>query len=207
MPTYGTMYNEATFEIAVIDANALCRIGLTALLQEAVPNANFRSFNSLVELTDDTPDMYVHYFVSAQIFIENSAFFIQRMKKVIVLTNGIALPAQWGNIHTLNVCQTEAKLVSDLMRLFSLAHKNNPKSDKQSKNLMPINQILSAREIEVVALVVKGLINKEIADKLNISLTTVISHRKNIANKLAIKTVSGLTVFAIANGIVEASEI
>lgn len=39
---------------------------------------------------------------------------------------------------------------------------------------------LSAREIEVLRLVTKGLINKEIADKLHISLTTVISHRKNI---------------------------
>ena len=48
---------------------------------------------------------------------------------------------------------------------------------------------LSAREIEVLVLITKGLINKEIADKLNISLTTVISHRKNITEKLGIKSV------------------
>ena len=46
---------------------------------------------------------------------------------------------------------------------------------------------LSAREIEVLVLITKGLINKEIADKLNISLTTVITHRKNIVEKLGIK--------------------
>ena len=44
-------------------------------------------------------------------------------------------------------------------------------------------EILSAREIEVLVLITKGLINKEIADKLNISLTTVITHRKNITEK------------------------
>lgn len=42
----------------------------------------------------------------------------------------------------------------------------------------PHQEILSAREIEVLVLITKGLINKEIADKLNISLTTVITHRK-----------------------------
>ena len=46
---------------------------------------------------------------------------------------------------------------------------------------------LSVREIEVLILITKGLINKEIADKLNISLTTFISHRKNITEKLGIK--------------------
>ena len=66
---------------------------------------------------------------------------------------------------------------------------------------------LSVREIEVLILITKGLINKEIADKLNISLTTVISHRKNITEKLGIKSVSGLTVYAVMNGYIEADRI
>ena len=59
---------------------------------------------------------------------------------------------------------------------------------------------LSNREIDVLKLIAQGFINKEIADKLNISLNTVLSHRKNITSKLGIKTVSGLTFYAIANG-------
>ena len=66
---------------------------------------------------------------------------------------------------------------------------------------------LSAREIEVLVLITKGLINKEIAEKLNISLTTVISHRKNITEKLGIKSVPGLTIYAVMNGYVEADNI
>ena len=66
---------------------------------------------------------------------------------------------------------------------------------------------LSIREIEVLILITKGLINKEIADKLHISLTTVISHRKNITEKLGIKSVSGLTVYAVMNGYIEADRI
>ena len=58
------------------------------------------------------------------------------------------------------------------------------------------NKILSNREIEVLSLVVQGYINKEIALKLNISLTTVITHRKNIMEKLGMKSVSALTIYA-----------
>ena len=62
---------------------------------------------------------------------------------------------------------------------------------------------LSEREKEVLALVVKGLINKEIADKLHLSLHTVLSHRKNIAKKLNIHSTAGLTIYAIVNHLVE----
>ena len=63
------------------------------------------------------------------------------------------------------------------------------------------------REIEVLSLVARGFINKEIADKLNISLATVITHRKNITEKLGIKSVSGLTIYAVMRGYVEADSI
>lgn len=62
---------------------------------------------------------------------------------------------------------------------------------------------LSPREIEVLRLVVAGKLNKEIADDLNISFQTVLSHRKNITSKLGIKTVAGLTFYAISNGLVK----
>jgi len=66
---------------------------------------------------------------------------------------------------------------------------------------------LSNREIDVLKLITQGFINKEIADKLNISLNTVLSHRKNIMSKLGIKTVSGLTFYSIANGYISGESI
>jgi len=62
---------------------------------------------------------------------------------------------------------------------------------------------ISEREKEIIKLVASGLTNKEIADKLFISIHTVITHRKNISAKLGIKTISGLTTYAILNGLVE----
>ncbi|HDJ34092.1 MAG TPA: LuxR family transcriptional regulator [Bacteroidetes bacterium] len=66
---------------------------------------------------------------------------------------------------------------------------------------------LSHREITVLKLISRGLTNKEIADKMFISPHTVITHRKNITRKLGIKTVAGLTVYAILNKLVSLEEI
>lgn len=66
---------------------------------------------------------------------------------------------------------------------------------------------LSQREKEVLKLVALGYSNKNIAEKLFISIHTVISHRKNITEKLGIKSISGLTVYAILNHLIDTSEI
>ena len=52
-----------------------------------------------------------------------------------------------------------------------------------------------------------SIINKEIADKLNIGLPTVITHRKNIMDKLNIKSVSAMTIYAVMNGYVDINKI
>ncbi len=67
------------------------------------------------------------------------------------------------------------------------------------KNNIADNSILSSREIEILTLIAQGYSNKEIANNLHISINTVITHRKNITDKLDIKTIAGLTVYAIMN--------
>ncbi len=66
---------------------------------------------------------------------------------------------------------------------------------------------LSIREKEIIVYVVKGLMNKEIADQLHISIHTVITHRRNIARKLQIHSPAGLTIYAIVNKLVKLNEI
>ena len=67
--------------------------------------------------------------------------------------------------------------------------------------------ILSERETEVLKQVALGYTNQEIAEQLYISRHTVISHRKNITSKLGIKTVSGLTVYAVLNNLIPKDQI
>lgn len=66
---------------------------------------------------------------------------------------------------------------------------------------------LSTREKEILVGVATGLLNKEIADKYNISVYTVITHRKNIVKKTGIKTVAGLTVYALLNNLIDINSI
>ena len=68
-------------------------------------------------------------------------------------------------------------------------------------------QLLSRREIEVMSLIVQGYINKEVADQLHIGLSTVITHRKNIMEKLGLKSVSALTIYAVTHGYVDIDKV
>lgn len=189
-------------EIAIVDADTLHGLALQNLLEEIIPTAVIRLFASFGELTDDTPDMYAHYFVSAQIYFEHTAFFLERRPRAIVLTGGDSQPPLAG-VPTLNICQKPKALVKDILRLHRYGHRGpHPHTTEETTE-----HELSAREIEVLTLITRGLINKEIADKLNISLTTVITHRKNITEKLGIKSVPGLTIYAVMNGYVEADSI
>jgi len=70
-----------------------------------------------------------------------------------------------------------------------------------------LNSSLTEREIEILKLVALGNASKEIADRLNISTHTVVTHRKNITEKLGIKSISGLTVYAILNKIINTNEL
>ena len=71
----------------------------------------------------------------------------------------------------------------------------------------PEREDLSAREKEILVSVAQGLLNKEIADKHHISINTVITHRKNITRKTGIKTVAGLTAYAILNNLIDINSI
>ncbi len=89
------------------------------------------------------------------------------------------------------------RVVNKLINLLN----NNEETSSQE------NIELSNREIDVLVSVAKGMTNKEISDLLNISVHTVITHRKNIVKKTGIKSVAGLTVYALLNNLVEESEI
>ena len=193
-------------EIAIVEANTLTSLGLKTILERMIPMAVIRTFHSFGELTDDTPDMYAHYFISAQIYVEHNAFFLPRKRKTIVLA-GDSHQFQLSGVPILNIYQTEEGLVKDILKLHQHAHHDGYPVKDMPPTPPTTGHELSAREIEVLVLITKGLINKEIADKLNIGLTTVITHRKNITEKLGIKSVSGLTIYAVMNGYAEADRI
>ena len=74
---------------------------------------------------------------------------------------------------------------------------------KRSKSAKQDDSELSQREKEILVSVAKGMQNKEIASQYNLSVYTVISHRKNITRKTGIKSVAGLTVYALLNNLID----
>ena len=97
-----------------------------------------------------------------------------------------------GLDEIININDSRSAIISTMRKLLNSA---NPPDNQQQ-------EVLSDREIDVLKLLVEGNANKEIADKLNISTHTVISHRKNISQKTGIKSVSGLTIYAVVKNII-----
>ena len=192
-------------KIAIIDPNTLSALGLKAILQNVMPIMTVDTFGSLSELQANDADSYFHYFSAMAVVLENMQFFTERKRKTIVLTLSFDTMSQLSDFHCLCINSPESELVRSLLMLEQHAH-------GKGKNLPPMpavlnKKILSDREIEVMSLIVQGYINKEIADKLNIGLATVITHRKNIMDKLGMKSVSALTIYAVMHGYVDINKI
>ena len=191
--------------IAVLDPNTLAVLGLKNILQNVLPIMEVDTFSSFDEFLTADPDSFFHYFAAQTVVLEHRAFFTERKQKTIILTVSKDSNSQLSGFHTICVSTNEEELVRNLLMIEQYGHaggKNFPEMPQVLKN-----KILSNREIEVLSLVVQGFINKEIATKLNISLTTVITHRKNIMEKLGMKSVSALTIYAVMHGYVDISKI
>ncbi len=192
-------------KIAIIDANTLAVLGLKQLLQNVMPIMTVDTYGSFLELEANHPEQYFHYFVAMNVVLENKAFFLENRKKTIVLTLSRDINSQLSEFHSLCINVPEPELVRSILAMEQHAH-------GQGQNLPPMpkalqQKILSNRELEVMSLIVQGYINKEIADKLNIGLSTVITHRKNIMDKLGMKSVSALTIYAVMHGYVDINKI
>ena len=192
-------------KIAIIDANTLAVLGLKQVLQNVMPIMTVDTFGSFAELESNHPEQYVHYFVAMDIVLSNRTFFSEQCRKTIVLTLSLTDTSQLSDFHSLCINQPEPQLIRQLLMMVQYAHGGG-------RNLPPMPQvlqqkILTDREIEVMSLIVQGYINKEIAAKLNIGLATVITHRKNIMDKLGMKSVSALTIYAVMHGYVDINNI
>ena len=173
--------------IIILSRSTLEAIGLRKVLEEEFgikahigDDSFFEAIKSCVE-----PDIF---FVDERTFMTNLGFFLPRKTKTVVLTKG---DTSVEDVKTLNALATQDLIVSELNRIFSTGSQDNR-----------ADTALSAREIEVLRLIASGCINKEIAQELNISINTVLTHRKNLTSKLGIKSVSGLSFYAMMNGIV-----
>jgi ATP/maltotriose-dependent transcriptional regulator MalT len=156
------------------------------------------------------PEDYAHYFVATNIVIANRQFFLEHRKKTIVLSMSLDGTGQLSEFNSICINVPEKMLVRSLLMLEQHAHahgRNLPPQTFKGISNSSSSSPLSTREIEVLSLIVQGYLNKEIADQLNIGLTTVITHRKNLMDKLGLRSVGALTIYAVMHGYVDINSI
>ena len=175
-------------QIAIILPDTLQSIGLQSMLTDYFPPVEISHYPTFEAFSTSGNDTFDYYFTNAALFV------LSRRSKTMVLIDGTEGEGGLSATSHITIKASQEVIIEQLEQLFT-GENNSISSDN--------NKELSTRETDVLQLIVKGSTNKEIADKLN----TVLSHRKNITTKLGIKTVSGLTFYAIMNGIISGDDI
>ncbi len=194
-------------QIVVIHPNSLCGLAMRTILTDIAPfvgmfhDVEILTFNSMQEYEESVQGMVIHYFVAKDVLLENLPFFAPQSRRCIVLVEDDTqnLPQEFRSI---DIRRPERDLLKSFLMMHGSAHSMHgmPTAKEEEGEL-------SQREKDVLALIVKGYINKEIADKLNISTATVIFHRRNISEKIGSKSVGRQTIYAVMNGIVDFREL
>ena len=130
------------------------------------------------------------FFVTPECYVASRDFFMPRGHVTVMLS-----AVSGGDMPSIDPGADESSLIDALGHIIEERKESDAAAGAE----------LSQREIDVLRLVAMGYINKEIADKLSISINTVLSHRKNITAKLGIRSASGLGFYAVMNGIVDGS--
>ncbi len=193
-------------KIAIAEPSSMLRIGLEQLLRE-IPDTE------VVFSTDNLNSLYTRInALHPDILIVNPLLY-DYAKRATLRTEFDNLP----NLRLVGLVTSYVEsqhqrqfsgiieLNDDFQRVKSTINQvsNTLQSDDDESDTAP----LSDREKDVLVCLSKGLKNNEIADQLNISVHTVITHRKNIVRKTGIKSVAALTVYAILNNLIEEKDI
>ena len=173
--------------IAVIGLPTLVAMGIKSLLRDydgvrMVSHRTFVDFKNCDEGVDG-------FITDPETFVTNTDFFMPRRHKTLLYLDGSRVYS--GDSSHMFLSEDDETVIGE--KVASLLETISSEKDIPGE--------LSVRENEVLRLMVEGKINKEIADELSISINTVITHRKNITAKTGIKSVSGLSIYALMNGI------
>ena len=201
------MIDRKSVKIAVAETSLILRSGVAAALSksseeplqimEIALTSNFEN-----KISTFSPNiLIVNPLFGGKFNLErykaNKDFGLSKTKIVALLTGYIDPQLLEGYDATLNIYDDSEQIKKLISRMLNAPEPREEASEEQ----------ISLREREIILEVVKGLTNKEIADRLNLSIYTVLTHRRNIARKLQIHSSTGLTIYAIANGLLSKDDL
>lgn len=197
-----------SLKIAIVEPSVMVRTGLGTLLRKLsgmqITVVEILEVESLLEsLRIHKPDVLI---ACPQLLLHHS-FHHLREESSHAEMKILALLTALCPTHLLRMFDDQISLYDTADQIREKLERLVKTQEDDSEESGDEQQSLSAREKEIVICVVKGMTNREIADKLFLSTHTVITHRRNIARKLQIHSPSGLTIYAIVNKLVELKDI
>lgn len=179
--------------------------GLISLLHEQFPQYRTYRFKSILEYKSFSLTNRIDLVITNDKNFESNQRIFNALKKENPKTVWILFQYQYINSSVTAQFDEIITIDQDIEDILSVIRKSIQKSGYYSEELR--SEFLSDREKEVLKLLVSGFSGKEVADKLNISVNTVMSHRKNISQKTGIKSLAGLTIYAVTNKIISMSKL
>ncbi|RNC66970.1 response regulator transcription factor [Proteiniphilum sp. X52] len=197
--------NKSTLHIAILESSKIICEGIQAILYQSDMDCRIRrlgTLDELIELLESNP---------VDILIANPLQFVNREKEIRKIRKSYPSLSiagiDFGMMHKPStLTDVTFTLYDSSEHILHLLLKLDKKSQSHS-NEKEGEENLTRREVEVLTGLVNGMLNKEIADALNISIHTVVRHRKNIAMKTGIRSQSGLTIYAISKKIISIEDI
>lgn len=190
--------------IAIIVQSKIIYEGLHSVISQSELDAAIFKVDSLDDLDQVIHTRTVDVLIINPILIANRERDVKKLRKkhpnlsIVGINTGLidqTVMSMLDNSFTLFDAVPQV-----IEKLQKAADEQDPKSGGNTENL-------TDREIDVLTKLVHGLSNKEIAESLNISIHTVITHRKNIASKTGIRSQSGLTIYAISKKIIDLEDV
>lgn len=188
------------FHIALAEPSAIIREGLSQILLRAGHPFRISHLDDIGDLDRFPSSSFPNLIIINPLLLLNREKQVRTLKEAQPDLLWAGLHYQWVDQRVLANCDLIIEINEDAERLqeklLSLLENDNSPGEH------PETETLTEREREVLKSLVSGASNKEIASALHISLHTVMSHRKNIIRKTSVKSVSGLTLYAITHKII-----
>lgn len=185
--------------IIIIETSPIILEGLVSILNKLAFKCNIEYVASLEEIALTYRKSYELAIINPS-FIQNSPKSFNALKSEFSNTKWLGLQYSFYDQKTLSLLDATITISNTPEFIINTIHKLLVDENQQVQG--STQDVLSEREIDVLKLLATGMSNKEIADKLNISANTVITHRKNISQKTGIKSISGLTIFAVVQKLI-----
>ena len=189
--------------IAMIEPDVLASVGLRTLLGDLFSGAEILAYPSVEAFVADSNRYFVHFFVRDSELFAHIDEFDMLKDRTFVLCTGPGGAFREAGFRVLDTTAGESSFVKTLLQFHAQGHAGDRRSGIHKTEAAQ----LSEREKEILVLLVQGLINKEIAARLDIAPTTVISHRNNLCAKIGTRSVGRMTIYAVLAGLIDIDSI